>query len=242
MSLRPLIGVLCGLSGEKNGGSAADTAPRAYSQAVRSAGGAPVLIPCSDDGERTLAALQVVRGLIITGGCDIDPSHYGQEPRRQFGRVSPERDALDKTVVSYVVERPHLPVLGICRGIQAMNVFAGGTLIQDIPSQLEAAMKHSQSAPGWYGTHDIEIAPASELARTLGPDTVRVNTFHHEAVDVVAEGFRVAARSSDGVVEAIERQDAAYCLGVQFHPELMAPRDERIARLFGRLVSEAQSG
>jgi len=215
MSLRPLIGVLCGLSGEKNGGSAADTAPRAYSQAVRSAGGAPVLIPCSDDG---------------------------QEPRRQFGRVSPERDALDKTVVSYVVERPHLPVLGICRGIQAMNVFAGGTLIQDIPSQLEAAMKHSQSAPGWYGTHDIEIAPASELARTLGPDTVRVNTFHHEAVDVVAEGFRVAARSSDGVVEAIERQDAAYCLGVQFHPELMAPRDERIARLFGRLVSEAQSG
>ena len=127
-------------------------------------------------------------------------------------------------------------MLAICRGIQALNVFAGGTLIQDIPSQVPGALKHSQQAPGWYGTHVVDITERSVLAGTLGTEAYSVNSYHHQAVQDVAPGFRVGARSADGVIEAIEREGSAYCVGVQFHPELMAGRDEKVARLFARLL------
>lgn len=237
----PLIGLLCNLTDPEGGAhSPRDTAVHAYVEAVLAAGGAPLLLPCVDAPEAIREALAVVRGLLITGGPDVDPAHFGQQPRRELGGVSPERDALDRAVVQYALERPELPVLGICRGIQALNVFAGGSLTQDIPAQVPGAIKHSQEAPGWHGTHVITIAGDSQLAATVGPEPLAVNSYHHQAVAVLASGFRAVAHSADGVVEAIEREGARFCLGVQFHPEIMSEREERAARLFRRLVAEAR--
>ena len=234
--MRPLIGILCGFDGD---GTPRDSIPHNYGAAIEAAGGAPVLLPCSAEAEATEAALAVVQGLIITGGVDVDPARFGESPRRQLGAISPERDLLDERVMALVLDRSELPVLGICRGIQAMNVFAGGTLIQDIPSQVEGAIKHAQQAPGWFGTHEITISEGSILADTVGAEPLVVNSFHHQAVREIAPGFRAVAHAQDGVVEAIERVGARYCLGVQFHPEHMVGKSERLARLFARLVEEA---
>ncbi len=239
-TVRPRIGILCNL-GEHDGGahSPRDLSVHAYARAIVAAGGAPLLLPCLSADEATHGVLAVVQGLIVSGGADVAPAHYGQDPRPQLGSISPERDALDRCVVAYLLEHPALPVLGICRGIQALNVFAGGSLFQDVPSQV-AGIKHSQQAPGWYATHELVLEADSVLAATVGPAPLWTNSYHHQAVCEVAPGFRAVAHSADGVIEAIEREQAGFCLGVQFHPELMAGSDERMGRLFARLVAEAR--
>ncbi len=240
--MRPLIAVCCSYSSpEGSAVSGSDTVPHAYGRCVTRSGGVPILIPCMDDPAVAEDVLGAVGGLIITGGVDLDPALYGQEPARELGRISPERDTQDRAVIEWVLQHPEVPVLGICRGIQALNVFAGGTLHQDIPSCTGSKLQHSQQAPGWYGTHEVQIEADCELARTLGATTIRTNSFHHQAVDFVASGFRVVARASDGIVEAIERQDARLCLGVQFHPELMAECGGPMMALFQRLVEEARA-
>ncbi len=236
--MRPIIGILCGVN--QSDSSALDAIPHAYGRSVVAAGGAPLLIPCADKPDAALPILELVHGLIVTGGPDVDPAEYEQQPRKELGAISPERDALDHVCCEFILERPELPVLGICRGIQSLNVFAGGSLIQDLPSQIDNALKHSQSAPGWHGTHEVEIEADSVLAETVGCEPLSVNSFHHQAVADVAPGFRIVARTADGVVEAFEREGARYCIGCQFHPELMAARNERVAGLFQRLVDEAR--
>lgn len=238
--MRPPIAILCNLSDPDAGAhSPRDSVVHAYSRAVLAAGGAPFLLPCIDDVEAVHAVLETARGVIISGGCDVDPHHYGAEPRPQLGTVSPQRDNLDRIVVEWALERPAFPVLGICRGIQALNVFAGGSLIQDIPTTIKNAIKHNQQAPGWHGTHLVDIASDSHLAGMWGDDPPAVNSYHHQAVGETAPGFRSVARAADGVIEAIERDDARFCLGVQFHPELMASCEPRMARLFEGLVEAA---
>ena len=160
--MRPLIAILCSLSDSDGGAhSPRDSAVHAYADGVLRAGGAPLLVPCGGDEAAVVRVLEMAQGLIITGGVDMDPARFGQAPRRELGSVSPERDALDEIAVRFVLARPELPVLGICRGIQALNVFAGGTLIQDIPSQVPGALKHSQQAPGWHGTHEVLVEPSA---------------------------------------------------------------------------------
>lgn len=241
--MRPLIAICCSYaSPEGSAASGTDTVPHAYGRCVTQSGGVPVLVPCMEEPAVVGDLLDRVEGIIITGGVDVDPALYGQEPLRALGKISPERDAQDRAIMEWVLERPEVPVLGICRGIQAMNVFAGGSLHQDIPSCTGSRLQHSQQAPAWYGTHEVEIQPDCELWRALGATTIRANSFHHQAVDAVAPGFRVVARASDGVVEAIEREHARFCLGVQFHPELMAERSEPMMGLFRHLVAAASVG
>ncbi len=236
--MKPLIGIIAGvLSEDASGGwDRCDGTPRHYSEAIVAAGGVPVLIPCAEDPEVAEAALAAVSGVLITGGPDVDPARYGRNPIGKLGRISPLRDVTDEVVVRHAMAHPEMPCLGICRGIQAMNVFTGGTLYQDIPSQVQGAIKHSQDAPGWYGTHQIEIEASSRLAAVLRCETICANTFHHQAVDEVGEGFVVVARAADGVIEAIENPDAAFCIGVQFHPEIMFTKSDPAARLFAEFV------
>jgi len=234
----PVIAALCNLN-EGDGGafSARQVLNQAYVDALLAARATPLPVPCLDDDERVIALLERADGLLVTGGPDFDPRAYGEQPHAKLGSISPARDHLDRVAIGYALERPDLPVLAICRGIQSLNVVAGGSLIQDVASQVPGALKHNQSAPGWYGTHDVEVTEASRLREVFGTAQMSVNSFHHQAVREAAPGFEVSARTDDGVVEAIERGDGAFCVGVQFHPELMAPRDPRIAALFGAFIA-----
>ena len=215
-----------------------DYAPRAYSEAILAAGGVPLLLPFME-GEETLAeVLGRADGLLVTGGADLSPDLFGEAPLPTLGAVTPLRDRLDEMALR-VASRADMPVLGICRGIQSLAVYAGGTLLQDVPSQVPGALQHSQKAPGWHGSHEIDVVPDSLLARLTGRTKAMVNSFHHQAVRDVPAGFVATARTADGVIEAIEKPEASFCLGLQFHPELMAARHEFIAAIFQGFVRSA---
>ncbi|MCD6361208.1 MAG: gamma-glutamyl-gamma-aminobutyrate hydrolase family protein [Armatimonadetes bacterium] len=232
----PLIAVTCSYrdSGDSPW-SAIQLTPQLYLDAIQMAGGIPLLIPCLEESAAIERLMQTADGLLVTGGPDFDPREYGQQPRAKFGAVSPERDQLDRVAVRFALERPDMPILGICRGIQSINVIAGGTLIQDIPSEVENPLKHSQSGAMYYGTHDISVEE-SRLREIVGGERISVNTSHHQAVLEPAPGWRVVARADDGVVEAIERQEGGFGLGCQFHPEVMIRHDERMAAIFRAFV------
>ncbi len=237
MMSKPLIAVTCSFRNTGEGPwSANQNVGQPYVLSLELAGGTPLFVPCLEDRDEVSRLLEMADALLVTGGPDFEPRDYGQQPHAKFGSVSPERDLLDRWVLEFSQANPDLPVLGICRGIQSMNVIAGGTLVQDIPSEVTGALKHSQGAPGWYGTHDIEVTEGSRLREIFGSARVSVNSFHHQAVLDVAPGWKIVARADDDVVEAIERVDGGFGLGCQFHPELMVERKPMILALFQAFV------
>lgn len=232
----PRVAVLCNYSAGDGGAfSAKQVVNQPYLDCIERAGGVPILVPDLTD-DAIIATLELCDGLLITGGADFDPRAFGRQPHARLGTINPRRDHLDRVAIGYALRREEMPILGVCRGIQSLNVIAGGTLLQDIGSEVEGALKHNQSAPGWYPTHDIDIAADSLLREIIGAERIAVNSFHHQAVDRPAPNFRVTARSDDGVIEAIERIAGGFCLGLQCHPELMAARDERMAAVFTAFI------
>lgn len=211
-----------------------------YFRAIEAAGGVPLILPPLTSAAAISRCAALVDGLLLSGGPDLDPAYFNEEPRGT-GVISPVRDHFELALLAEVI-RLGKPVLGICRGMQVLNVFAGGDLYQDIPSQYPEALKHMQQAPAWYGTHKVRLAPGSVLARLYGCTELRVNTFHHQAVRQVAPGFRVAAWAEDGLVEAIESAGPAFVVGVQWHPETMWEKDDRQARLFKAFVAACAAG
>ena len=211
---------LIGISGTHASGGATQVSST-YIESVLRAGGVPVVLPINDNPDVLKKMVASIDALIMTGGEDIDPlKYYSEEALPAQGEIDPERDAFDIALVRLAIERG-IPVLGICRGHQVMNVACGGTLYQDIPSQLRSSnvLKHRQQAPSWYGTHRIDLTPNSVLATILGTTTIVSNTFHHQAVKDVAPGFVVTGRTSDGVVESMEMKGNPRVFSVQFHPE-----------------------
>lgn len=156
-------------------------------------------------------------GLVLSGGYDIDPARYGEEPTDALGVVSPARDEMEFLAVELALAR-ELPVLGICRGHQLLNVHFGGTLYQDIDSQLDGS-SHQQTADWGQHHHSVAVEPDTLIERCLGLSTFEINSFHHQAVKDVGQGLRVGARSDDGLVESIEATNGRWVLGVQWHPE-----------------------
>lgn len=184
--------------------------------AVRAAGGVPLLLPA---GEPNLGALlDRVDAVVITGGAfDIHPAHYGQAPLVPLGRILPQRTATELALARLCVERD-IPVLGICGGMQALVVACGGTLVQDIEAQVPGALEHQQPTDPAEGWHTVHLEPGL-LQHTLGRAPV-VNSTHHQAVADPGP-FVVVGRAPDGVVEAVELPNHAFCVGVQWHPELL---------------------
>jgi putative glutamine amidotransferase len=237
LRLRPRIGVA--------GKDAAQL--REYLEAIEAAGGEPVpLLP--DTGISPEALLHDLDGLLLTGGRDIDPELYGQPLQEGLGvDVDRPRDALEIPLARRALERD-LPVLGICRGVQVLNVAAGGTLYQDITLAGIARGSHNQretvpQPPDDAAVHDITIVRGSQLEGILGKGQIGVNTFHHQVIDRPAPRLAAVARSvepdGNGVIEAVEAAGRAFTVGVQWHPERMWRRVPACARLFAALVRAA---
>jgi putative glutamine amidotransferase len=215
-------------------GRPVDQLNRAYVEAVVRAGGLPFILPVLDpvDAEPALLSLD---GLLLTGGGDVEPDRYGAVPAPEVYGVEPGRDAYELALVA-AAARTGMPVLGVCRGAQLLNVALGGTLVQHLPDVTEAP--HRVGDRWAEGVHPVEIAPDSLLAAVTGPEAFEVNSLHHQSVDRPGAGLRVVAYAPDGVVEAIEGTGGARLLGVQWHPELLAGSAPHEA-LFGWLVTEA---
>lgn len=230
--MRPIVGVTAGPSAH----SAEWFAVRDdYVRAVESASALPmVLFPGPADHVADL--VQRLDALVLTGGSDVDPDHYGEDPHETVDDVIPERDAFELALVGAALARD-LPVLAICRGHQVLNVATGGTLIQDIPSQLEGTVDHDPEGERWHPAHDVRILPGTRLRGILGRDEVAVNSFHHQAVKELGDGLVVSAVSADdGVVEAVERPASRFVLGVQWHPEAFWDKGPAFQPLFEALV------
>jgi gamma-glutamyl-gamma-aminobutyrate hydrolase PuuD len=204
--------------------------PSDYVRAVERAGGRPLLVPQSDDAvEETLDALD---GLIFTGGEDLDPSHYGQDPHPETFGVFPERDRAELMLLRAGLERD-LPVLAICRGIQLLNVSEGGDLVQHLPDLV--GHDGHKATPGVFAEHEVELDPESRVGGILGPNAA-VKSHHHQALGRLGPGLQAAATAEDGTVEAIEDPSRRFAVGVLWHPEA---GDDR--RLFEALVDEARA-
>ena len=192
-----------------------------YLESIRRAGGEPVeIVPGSEKVEHILAR---VDGLMLTGGGDVDPNLYGEEQHATFEAAESGRDAFE-IELSRAAVASGTPLLAICRGMQVLNVAMGGTLIQDIPSQVKGALDHSIREPRHHIAHEVWVAKESQLATLLADhmedgETCHVNSRHHQSVKQAAKGFEVTATSPDGVIEAMEMPDAPYCVAVQWHPE-----------------------
>ena len=168
-------------------------------------------------------ALDGCSGLMLTGGVDVDPAEYGESERHPTVEIDPERDRYELELARVALARD-LPVLAICRGAQVLNTAAGGTLVQDIPSAFPGALDHQQTHPNDTPVHDVTVSPGTCLWTLLAPQlgdqqSLPVNSRHHQSVASPAPGFVVSAVSPDGIVEAIEKPDAQFCVGVQWHPE-----------------------
>lgn len=204
--------------------------PAAYCSRIESAGALPLLIPPLDPAG-AMIMVESLDGLLLSGGGDVAPLYYGQEAQPGLGEVDLQRDAWEFALVRAALPLG-LPLLGICRGLQLINIALGGTLIQDLGGA--GCLQHRQQAPGSHASHTIEILPQTRLAIHLaGEGCLAVNSFHHQAPAAVAPGLRKAALAPDGVIEALEDSLHPFLLGVQWHPEtLQHPASESLFKAF----------
>jgi putative glutamine amidotransferase len=206
-----------------------------YGKGVSLGGGLPVILPLTESAEEARALARRLDGFLFTGGQDVSPALYDQTELPFCGKTSARRDAFEKALLEEVL-RLNKPFLGICRGLQFLNVMLGGSLYQDIPSQTAAAepLIHSQEKPYDVPVHDLFL-PDGPVRRLAGVETIRVNSLHHQAVARLADGLRPAALAPDGILEAAYMPSQRFMLGVQWHPEFM-PDSEVSAALFRALV------
>jgi putative glutamine amidotransferase len=203
--------------------------PMAYVRAVERAGGRPLLVPPSEGGvEETV---DILAGLLLSGGADLDPETYGAEAHPETNSVRPERDQAELALLQAALARD-MPVLAVCRGSQILNVALGGDLVQHLPEVV--GHEQHKHTPGVFADHDVEVLPGTKLQALVG-DHAPVKSHHHQGYGRIGDGLREAARADDGTVEAIEDPERRFALGVLWHPE--AGED---AALFEALVDEAR--
>jgi putative glutamine amidotransferase len=207
-----------------------------YARAVQLAGGIPVVLPPTPPAN-VPALLARLQGVCLSGGPDLDPAGYKARAHAELGPTEPELDAFE-LALARGADAIGLPLLGICRGCQVLNVARGGTLHQHLPDVTDGLIGHRQTLSGRLPTHTVKVQQDSRLAEITGPGELEVNSFHHQAADRLGGGLRAVAWSPDGVVEALEDPDAPFLLGVQWHAETLVERPEHEA-LFRALVDAA---
>ncbi len=239
---KPIIGITCNtllVDGAIQPGITRIFVNTPYVDAISLAGGIPLLLPPVTNPTLICDQVSTVDGLILSGGPDVNPLLYKEEPLTNLGTVNHARDQYEVQVVQ-AAEKLNKPLLGICRGIQMINVVYGGTLYQDLSDIDGCNIKHLQSVSQFNALwHSVDIQPTSMLAQIVGKNKLIVNSYHHQALKTVAPGFAVTAHAKDNVIEAIECQGNHFILGVQWHPELLAEKYTVMLSLFQDLVKRA---
>ncbi|MFJ7952456.1 gamma-glutamyl-gamma-aminobutyrate hydrolase family protein [Lysinibacillus sp. NPDC096418] len=211
----------------------------AYSKSILEAGGIPIIVPFGVD-EDVSQVLSIADGLLLSGGHDVHPFYFGAEPSPKLGQIYPERDMVELALTNRAIER-EMPIFGICRGIQLLNVALGGTLYQDIDSEVQSnkLLKHAQQAARGVATHYVNIDEGNLLMKIIEQKQLAVNSYHHQAINVLAESLNVVATSSDGIIEAVAHEALPFCLGVQWHPEELAIAGNEAAKQLFKAFVEA---
>lgn len=212
----------------------------AYLSAIRAAGGIPVILPLDLDEADLRQLLGQFDAVLFTGGPDVHPFYFGEETQAHCGNVCLRRDQMELTLLKLVMAAGK-PVLGICRGVQVLNIGLGGDIYQDIPSQFPEEFPIAHTQPFGYATpsHTVAVTPGTLLADISRCDTLRVNSMHHQAVRRVAPGLIASGYAPNRLVECVEKPDYPFFLGVQWHPEYLWEKDAAAARLFQRFVAAA---
>ena len=210
-----------------------------YLRAIRHFGGMPLVIPAEAGEEEQAFLLRQCDGLLLTGGDDIDPKLYGEETINDTVVPAPERDVGEPRLLQLALSRD-LPILGICRGLQILNVFLGGTLYQDLPVQLPSDTLHKMQRPYDRAVHTCHLTPDSPLQKLMGCQNIGVNSLHHQAVKDLAAPLMEMGRAPDGIIEAACKPDACFLWAVQWHPEILWPVEESAAKLFEAFISACQ--
>ena len=244
---RPTIGVttqtLQAIDGIPAGLPTSVVMNQRYYEAVAAAGGAPVLIPLLEDEEALRATYEACAGILIPGGVDMDPATYGEAPHEKLGRIDQDRDRVELQLTHWCIEDKK-PLLGLCRGLQVINVAQGGTLFQDIDAQFQGAIRHDYFPT--YGferdhlSHDVAVEPSSRLRSLVDLDQLPVNSMHHQGVKQLGRGLIACARASDGLIEAVESTNGHWMVGVQWHPEVFESTDPHTRDLFRGFVDAAR--
>lgn len=210
--------------------------------AIEQAGGIPLALSYLTDSRMLRQVADFIDGLYLTGGDDIDPIHFEEEPHPKLGSYFPERDLFELELTKVMLGK-NKPILGVCKGAQILNIAAGGDMYQDIFSQIEEPLiQHSQLSPNYIGSHGVSVKRDSLLYRVVESEKIRVNSFHHQANRRVGKGFIVSGRSGDGVIEVIESVLHRFALGVQWHPEMLAVGggDEASRKVFAAFIEACE--
>ncbi|GAA0732417.1 gamma-glutamyl-gamma-aminobutyrate hydrolase family protein [Clostridium oceanicum] len=240
MARRPIIGISGSLIIDEGGmfpGYERAYVNNDYIQSVVRAGGIPYIIPIVYDEKIIKDQVENIDGLILSGGHDVNPLLFGQEPSQKLGAIMPKRDKFDCKLLELTKEQEK-PILGICRGHQVITVHSGGSLYQDLSEIDGCYIKHNQEHLSNIPTHTVNIKKGTILEEILGKQII-TNSFHHLAVKDVPKGFKIAATAKDGVIEAIE-SETQFILGIQWHPEMMSKDNDYMAKIFERFIKEAK--
>ena len=243
--MKPYIGISCGAFRDRDWCPPANFLRKNYTDAIIAAGGLPLIIPVLEDIEVLRALYDRMDGILISGGGDIDPRFYNEPPLAGLGPTDPMRDEIELPLARWAIDEGK-PLLGICRGSQVINVAMGGTLYQDIPSQIHTQLVHDSSftRQDWtYMAHELRLEPDSKLAQLFGSNCIMTNSLHHQSLKDLAPGLRAVGWAPDGVVEAIEGAGEGFLVGVQCHPEaLQGAADTRWQALFRDFVESCTVG
>lgn len=238
MNKKPIIGISGSVIIDSSGSFAGyrrSYVNEDYVKSVIKNGGVPYIIPMNNDAEVIKEQVDNIDALILSGGHDVTPTLYGQQPHMKIGETSIQRDNFDFALIKAAKEK-NIPILGICRGLQIINVYHGGTLYQDLSLNPNVYIKHNQVSDPTLQTHNLNINEGTKFAGYFKEKSIMVNSFHHQIIDKVAPGFVACAISDDGVVEAIESKEYPFILGIQWHCEMLHEVYEDMNIIFKKLI------
>lgn len=212
-----------------------------YINAISNENGVPIILPKLADEMQIKAQIDSLDGLLLTGGDDVDPNLFGEDPHQKLGHIEAGRDSYEMKLIDYALAQGK-PILGICRGAQILNVHQGGTMYQDIYEQMgNVIIGHSQQAMREFPSHEVAIVEGTKLYEIIGEKTIRTNSFHHQANKTLPDNFVASASTSDGLIEAIESIDHDFLIGLQWHPEDLYNNDIASQKIFRAFIKSANN-